>query len=920
MKKSIGSGRGSVYNILLKALQTGDKYGYEICKEVEEKTNGVYILKQPSLYSGLKRLEARNEISSYWRDSDLGGRRHYYSLTDAGRKRIENSNFSWEDARDGIVDSLFEQSELDKDISSVKNDVEELKQNASSSHEDEVDEIIKSTDHLVQKQEQTENTSSGDLFSSFTSYSETAPKDDNITQDDEQQNEQNFVAETDDETDLSDETNEEEPEDNAEETENDAEDEQDIDSLLRSNFEQPTQSDDAQNDNQQSDLFGFASTTNIENIEDEQENSNETEQNASADFVEEPDNEQMTNTENDEDQTFEDENLNEENIGGIDNTNQENDIQENAQNEDDVENETSTSNDVDELFKEDAPAEQNDVENANVEATDDESAKQLDLFTYSQNKPTQNEDDVLEEKQELTEQTTNNYDDILENFTTKVDKQNTEKTEDVTSENNIETQNLQPEKTDVSLQKNEENLDDYKKAYYGSNSFIQNSAYETPESSHLKQDSPNGESYLDSLDYSALNDYENELSATDNNKTLQEENTSQNVNDGVLSETRHICNDDFFHPNNAKVTNNEKTQSAENVENKNFDYRDIFGDMMSNDAPAKEEQTTSQNDATPSQAEKTETTQEASSFVETPEGYNQHNYVTMPGNASKVEQTPKPFVDDLPRRDTSMDVNRTFNYDKTTLSSNPYTSSYSHEENVFEKLDRMANEQAQNSYQNGYQSGYQNNYQNEAQNANYGGFSNSNVDQSRQQTVAPQPATEQIIPFDKKCSNVNNNFEVPDYQIRYYNKKSEQKVASKFISINKLNLVSTFIISILICLFTTITLICTSQKTTISPQQNAVYIVSYVVAIALLLFRFAKYLANKSKKVEKLNSNEMLYTIFVVIVLMILTLATNLFLGMTFANIIDYSASFILPICYSVVLIINPFIKKALSKMANFYN
>ncbi|HBB45199.1 MAG TPA: PadR family transcriptional regulator, partial [Clostridiales bacterium] len=105
MKKSIGSGRGSVYNILLKALQTGDKYGYEICKEVEEKTNGVYILKQPSLYSGLKRLEARNEISSYWRDSDLGGRRHYYSLTDAGRKRIENSNFSWEDARDGIVDS-----------------------------------------------------------------------------------------------------------------------------------------------------------------------------------------------------------------------------------------------------------------------------------------------------------------------------------------------------------------------------------------------------------------------------------------------------------------------------------------------------------------------------------------------------------------------------------------------------------------------------------------------------------------------------------------------------------------------------------------------------------------------------------------------------------------------------------------------
>lgn len=906
MKKSIGSGRGSVYNILLKALQTGDKYGYEICKEVEEKTNGVYILKQPSLYSGLKRLEARNEISSYWRDSDLGGRRHYYSLTDAGRKRIENSNFSWEDARDGIVDSLFEQSALDKDISSVKNDVEELKQNASSSNEDEVDEIIKSTDHLVQKQEQSENASSGDLFSSFTSYSESAPKDDNIIQDDQQ----NFVAETD--ADLSDETNEEEQQDDIqEEQENNADDEQDIDSLLRSNFEQSTQSDDAQNGNEQSDLFDFAST-NLENIEDEQESSNETDQNASADFVEDSNNEQMTNEENVDGETFE-EDVSEEIVNKTDNINQGNNTQENAENG--VEDETSTLNNVDELFKEDAPAEQNGSENANAEATNDENAKQLDLFTYSQNKPTQSED-VLEEKQELTEQTANNYDDIIENFTTKVDEQDISKTEDVAFENASETQNIQPEQTDVSLQKNEENLDDYKKAYYGSNSFIQNSAFETPENSHSKQDFTHGESYIDSLDYSALNDYENEISATNDNEPLQEESASQNLNDGVLNETRQIVDDDLIHSNNAKMTNAEETQSTENVENKNFNYRDIFGDMMSNGIPTKEEQTMPQNDTTPSQAEKVEATQETSSFIETPVDYNQHNYVTMPENANKVEQTPKPFVDDLPRRDTSMDVNRTFNYDKTTLSSNPYTSSYSHEENVFEKLDRMANEQSQN----GYQSDYQSNYQNETQNANYGGFNNSNVDQSRQQTVAPQPVTEQIIPFDKKCSNVNNNFEVPDYQIRYYNKKSEQKVASKFISINKLNLVSTFIISILICLFTTITLICTSQKTTISPQQNAVYIVSYVVAIALLLFRFAKYLANKSKKVEKLNSNEMLYTIFVVIVLMILTLATNLFLGMTFANIIDYSASFILPICYSVVLIINPFIKKALSKMANFYN
>ena len=126
MKQSIGSGRGSVYNIIMKALQSGDKYGYEICQEVETKTNGNYILKQPSLYSGLKRLEAQKLVESYWGDSDIGGRRHYYKLTPAGRSKIEQTDFSWEDERNEIVDKFFEQSELDKSLNEVKDTVESI--------------------------------------------------------------------------------------------------------------------------------------------------------------------------------------------------------------------------------------------------------------------------------------------------------------------------------------------------------------------------------------------------------------------------------------------------------------------------------------------------------------------------------------------------------------------------------------------------------------------------------------------------------------------------------------------------------------------------------------------------------------------------------------------------------------------------
>lgn len=81
--------RGQLSNIILSILTDTDMYGYEIIETIKEKTNGVLIVKQPSLYSCLRRMEEQNLISSYWRDSDIGGRRHYYSITGYGKKYAE---------------------------------------------------------------------------------------------------------------------------------------------------------------------------------------------------------------------------------------------------------------------------------------------------------------------------------------------------------------------------------------------------------------------------------------------------------------------------------------------------------------------------------------------------------------------------------------------------------------------------------------------------------------------------------------------------------------------------------------------------------------------------------------------------------------------------------------------------------------
>ena len=56
--------RGNVTTIILDE----DRYGYDILREIEVKSGGQYKLKQPTLYSCLKRLEKQGLISSYWGD------------------------------------------------------------------------------------------------------------------------------------------------------------------------------------------------------------------------------------------------------------------------------------------------------------------------------------------------------------------------------------------------------------------------------------------------------------------------------------------------------------------------------------------------------------------------------------------------------------------------------------------------------------------------------------------------------------------------------------------------------------------------------------------------------------------------------------------------------------------------------------
>ncbi|MCL2478453.1 MAG: PadR family transcriptional regulator [Treponema sp.] len=100
--------RGHTDTIVLNILLKGDNYGYEIRRNIIGKLGGEYELKEATLYSSYKRLEADGYISSYWGDETLGSRRRYYRITASGRELYRQNRADWEKTKT-ILNKLLEE-------------------------------------------------------------------------------------------------------------------------------------------------------------------------------------------------------------------------------------------------------------------------------------------------------------------------------------------------------------------------------------------------------------------------------------------------------------------------------------------------------------------------------------------------------------------------------------------------------------------------------------------------------------------------------------------------------------------------------------------------------------------------------------------------------------------------------------------
>jgi PadR family transcriptional regulator PadR len=86
---------GTLEMLILKAVSLGPQHGYGVLLRIEQISGGALSIEQGALYPALYRLEHEGLLSSEWGSSENNRRAKYYSLTAAGRRRLQQETEGW---------------------------------------------------------------------------------------------------------------------------------------------------------------------------------------------------------------------------------------------------------------------------------------------------------------------------------------------------------------------------------------------------------------------------------------------------------------------------------------------------------------------------------------------------------------------------------------------------------------------------------------------------------------------------------------------------------------------------------------------------------------------------------------------------------------------------------------------------------
>ena len=87
--------KGSTPIMVMSVLKGKDMYGYIIIKELQKRSEDVFVLKEGTLYPILHALEKEGYLESYWEEFD-NRKRKYYNLTRKGEKKKKKKKEEWQ--------------------------------------------------------------------------------------------------------------------------------------------------------------------------------------------------------------------------------------------------------------------------------------------------------------------------------------------------------------------------------------------------------------------------------------------------------------------------------------------------------------------------------------------------------------------------------------------------------------------------------------------------------------------------------------------------------------------------------------------------------------------------------------------------------------------------------------------------------
>ena len=88
--------RGAGPVAVMRLLENGEKYGYELVKLLDRQSEGVLAMGQSTLYPLLYNLEAKGLVASRTEKADSGRPRKYYRLTARGKTQLARDRKHWE--------------------------------------------------------------------------------------------------------------------------------------------------------------------------------------------------------------------------------------------------------------------------------------------------------------------------------------------------------------------------------------------------------------------------------------------------------------------------------------------------------------------------------------------------------------------------------------------------------------------------------------------------------------------------------------------------------------------------------------------------------------------------------------------------------------------------------------------------------